>query len=199
MSTRILRAALLTALVVPFAAERAHADIYTWIDASGVVNVSNLAPPPGVRVTNVTHQKGTQSNSAATREAEMQAMKARIRNLELEVELATRPPVPPDYRPAAVDYRPAAVDYRPVPVPVSVPYVSEPMSWPMPYVPSVAPPPANDCPWNCGLAWGSPIYPVYPSVVVVTVPSLRGGHHGHRGHRSTEPRPSPVVNGARRR
>ena len=31
----------------------AHADIFTWVDSSGQVNVSNLDPPAGVVVTNV--------------------------------------------------------------------------------------------------------------------------------------------------
>src|SRR5439155_26380625 len=34
----------------------AYADIYTWVDASGATNVSNLSPPEGVRVTRVTHE-----------------------------------------------------------------------------------------------------------------------------------------------
>ena len=34
----------------------ARADIYTWTDAGGRVNISNLAPPEGARVTSVLHE-----------------------------------------------------------------------------------------------------------------------------------------------
>jgi len=197
MSTRLLVGALLAAAAA-FAVQRAHADIYTWVDAAGTVNVSNLEPPSGVRVTSVTHEqpkKNADGSAVAVREAEMQMMKERIRSLELEVELASRPPA--DYRPAPPDYRPPPVDYRPMPVPV--PYASEPMSWPTPYMTGVAPHPYDDCPWNCGLAWGSPIYPIYPPAVVVVRVPARGGHHGHRGHQSMETQPWRVADGLRRR
>jgi len=199
MLTRMLGRALLAVAAGPLAFHCAYADIYTWVDASGAVNVSNLTPPSGARVTSVTQTpaKGTDSG-AATREAELQAMKERIRNLELEVELATRqpPPVPIDYRPGPTDYRAPPIDYRPAPAPIIVPYASEPMSWPMGYPANVAPQPVSDCPWNCGLAFGSPINPYYaPTVIVVRVPSVRGGHPGHRGRHPFETMPARLAEG----
>ena len=57
MPKRILRGALpmvvttaVTILAAACALPRAHADIYTWTDESGRVNISNLAPPEGARV-----------------------------------------------------------------------------------------------------------------------------------------------------
>jgi hypothetical protein len=51
MSTRLLQAVLLSLIGCGLALRLAHAEIYTWVDPSGTVNVSNLAPPEGVRVT----------------------------------------------------------------------------------------------------------------------------------------------------
>jgi len=50
MDARTLAAAiaLSAAAVAP-----ARADIYTWLDEKGTLNVSNLEPPPGVTVTHV--------------------------------------------------------------------------------------------------------------------------------------------------
>src|SRR5262244_398026 len=42
----------------------AYADIYTWVDASGALNVSNLTPPDGARVLKVIH---TSEESAASK------------------------------------------------------------------------------------------------------------------------------------
>jgi hypothetical protein len=46
---------LILALAVGLAACGAQADIYTWVDAKGTVNISNMEPPDGVHVTKVTH------------------------------------------------------------------------------------------------------------------------------------------------
>src|ERR1700681_4785041 len=88
--TRLLRAALPVVLAATFGLQPAHADLYTWVDASGGVNVSNLAPPAGVRVTNVipaSPPKTTTYDDAreAVRDAEVQALTKRIRQLEDQV------------------------------------------------------------------------------------------------------------------
>src|ERR1700688_2126151 len=90
MLTRILRAALPVVLAGTFGLQPAHADLYTWVDASGGVNVSNLAPPEGVRITNVipaSPPKTTTYDDAreAARDAEVQALTKRIRQLEDQV------------------------------------------------------------------------------------------------------------------
>ena len=71
-----------------FGLQPAHADLYTWVDASGGVNVSNLAPPEGVRITNVIPASPTATHDAreAARDAEVQALTKRVRQLEDEVE-----------------------------------------------------------------------------------------------------------------
>jgi hypothetical protein len=71
----------------------AQADIYTWVDASGATNVSNLSPPEGVRVTHVTHenpQPTARLDTArdAAHDAEIQSLSERVRELQHEVELA---------------------------------------------------------------------------------------------------------------
>ena len=90
----ILRAALLAGACV---VQLAHADIYTWTDESGRVNVSNLAPPEGARVTKVIHESAgkpvARSDAArdALRDAEMRVLAERVKQLQDEVEFAKRP------------------------------------------------------------------------------------------------------------
>ncbi|HWZ70012.1 MAG TPA: DUF4124 domain-containing protein [Casimicrobiaceae bacterium] len=91
MLTRLLRATLPAVLAGTFGMQPAHADLYTWVDASGGVNVSNLAPPEGVRITN--HIPASAPNATtrddareAARDAEVQALTKRVRQLEAEVE-----------------------------------------------------------------------------------------------------------------
>jgi hypothetical protein len=76
-------------LACTFGLQSAHADLYTWVDASGGVNVSNLAPPSGVRVTNVIVASAPKTTNDyardAARDAEVQALKERVRQLEDEI------------------------------------------------------------------------------------------------------------------
>src|SRR5947209_9922280 len=96
MLMRLLRAVLPAALAFTFGLPLAHADIYTWVDASGVVNVSNLAPPEGARVTNIIHASAPkivtpdETTRGAVRQAEVQALAERVLALEDELELAKR-------------------------------------------------------------------------------------------------------------
>jgi hypothetical protein len=87
MLTRLLRVTLPALLAGTFGLEPAHADLYTWVDASGGVNVSNLAPPEGVRITNVIPASPTATHDAreAVRSAEVDALTKRVRQLEDEV------------------------------------------------------------------------------------------------------------------
>jgi hypothetical protein len=89
MRTRLLRAALPAVLAGTFWLPPAHADLYTWVDASGGVNVSNLAPPEGVRITNVipASPPNTARDDAreTVRDAEVQALTKRVRQLEDQV------------------------------------------------------------------------------------------------------------------
>lgn len=83
------------------------AEIYGWIDGSGVVTYSNLPPPRGVAVTQVIHEDpvSPKAQADAAHNAEVSALNDRIRLLEWE---RARPqPVVVDY-PAAAPAPPAA-------------------------------------------------------------------------------------------
>jgi HAMP domain-containing protein len=179
MLTRFLRASLPAILAGTFGLQLAHADIYTWVDASGTINVSNLTPPEGVRVTNTLRASApatpTRDDAArnAARQAEVQALAERVRRLEDEVELATRQAPPP-------------VDYRAIPAPPVVQYVvtPPPVQYAFNVVNMTPPAPAyNGCDptWiNCGPWWFPGIYPA--SVVVVRGPNFRRFPPVHGGH-----------------
>ncbi len=122
MFTHPMRVAFAVVLAGPFGLQLAHADVYTWVDAAGMVNVSNLDPPEGVRVIKtIRAPKTTPREEAArdaARQAEVQALAARVQQLQDEVEQARRqPPVQVEYRamPAPPGY-PPYVDYGPPPV-----------------------------------------------------------------------------------
>jgi uncharacterized protein DUF4124 len=89
-------------------AHAAYADIYTWIDASGGMNVTNLEPPRGARVTKVVRAppaRPQEAESERPREAEVTALTERVRQLEDEIEAARRsapPPAPPVVYPIVV-------------------------------------------------------------------------------------------------
>jgi len=145
----------------------ACADIYTWVDASGTVNISNLSPPEGVRVTHVTREAprhtAMRDDAAreAVRQAELQALADRVRQLENEAESVRLPAPPPQ------------VVYVPVPAPAPVQYQVE-----------VAPPASGECDpaWSsCWGGWGSGFYPA--SVIVVRAPNFHRSPPGHSGHR----------------
>ena len=106
----ILRTALPVLVASTLGQQLAHADIYTWADASGAVNVSNLAPPDGARLIKVTHTSAADAardNAArdAARRAETLALEERVRQLEAEAEARRQAPPqvvyqapPPQYR-----------------------------------------------------------------------------------------------------
>jgi hypothetical protein len=165
MRTRILRVALLavTAAMLPLA----HADIYTWADASGRVNVSNISPPEGVRVISVAHVSpeaaAARDNAVreAARRADTQALEARVRQLEEEAEAAKRPPAP-------------QVVYPPIPAPPPYRIDSVP---PVQYSVYSSPPAYTatsgcDASWaDCGLGWFPNVYS--PSVIFLRGPGFR--------------------------
>src|SRR6185369_4471549 len=108
MSTHLLRKGLPALLAFACGLPVAHAEIYTWTDESGRVNLSNLTPPTGVKVTRVVRESAPKVASATPREevardtlrdAEVQVLAERVRQLQYEVELAKRPvPQPVEYR-----------------------------------------------------------------------------------------------------
>ena len=171
MGTSLLRASLPAMLAATFGLQLAHADIYTWVDASGSINVSNLAPPDGVRVASVMHESApaiaarAEAAREAARQADVQALADRVRQLE-DVELAKGQAPPP-------------VDYRAIPPPPVIQYVVVPP--PAQYAANPAPPANTGCDpaWiDCGL-WGIPgIYPIF----LLRAPNFRHFHPGRGGH-----------------
>jgi hypothetical protein len=190
MGTRLLRASLPAILAGTFGLQLAHADIYTWVDASGSINVSNLAPPDGVRVSTVTHASApataarAEAAREAARQAEVEALAQRVRELEDDVESARRQAPPP-------------VDYRAIPPPPVIQYFVVPPPAQYALNPAL---PANagcDPAWSdCGL-WGfSGIYPT--SVIVLRAPNFRHFHPGRGEHRFTVQPPMRAPGTSRR-
>lgn len=172
MLTRLLRASLPVVLAGTFGLQLAHADIYTWIDASGTINVSNIAPPEGVSVTKITHESPSttatraEAARAASHQAEVQALEERVGQLENEVQLAKSQAIPP-------------VIYQPIPAPPVMQYIADPAPPVSQYVLDTAQPPYAGCAWvGCGW-WAPGIYPV--GVVVLRGANFRGFHHMRGG------------------
>jgi hypothetical protein len=176
MLTHLLRAAFAVVLAGTLGLQLAHADIYTWVDASGTVNVSNLAPPEGARVTKVIHETGPKTTMRddmareAARQAEVQALAIRVQQLQDEVDQARR-------------QSPVQVEYRAIPAPPALPYGAVLASQPVQYADNAVPPTGYGCDgtWaGCGVWWGPGIYPA--NVVVLRAPNFRHFNPVHGGH-----------------
>ena len=175
MVTRLLRIALFLVIVAAFGLQTARADIYTWVDASGSINVSNLAPPDGVRVTSIMRATPPTATSDGTaldpaQQAKTKALEDRVRQLENEVELSRREAPPP-------------VAYQPVFVPPVVQYIVEPPQVFAQYAVNEVPSSNYGCDrgsFNCGLSWTPGFYP--GSVVVFGAPAFRHFRPAPRGH-----------------
>jgi len=183
-----LRAALPATLALAFALP-AHADIYTWVDAAGTTNVSNLAPPDGVRVTKVQRALPAEvvaredAAREAARQAETRALADRVRQLESD---AARAP-PPDYRP-------------PAPPPV-IQYIVEAPQPPMQQSVEITAPAYGGYGYGgygyggygCDPSWFGCWWPgFYPaSVIVVGASSPHQNHPMQHGHSLTGPRLPP--------
>ena len=138
------------AAILALAAPLALADVYTWKDPSGRLNVSNIAPPEGVHVESVVHEDPPKPSPSAllgrdaAHAADVQTLNERVAQLEDEVERAKQqPPLPP------VVYRPAP-SAPPVQVTVNV----------MP--PAPAPVPAYAPPYPVYSGYPYPGYPGLP-------------------------------------
>ena len=190
-----LRLALAAALAGTLGLRSAHADIYTWIDASGSINVSNLTPPDDARTIRVMHENPRPAaTDPAAGDPARQALADRVKQLEREVELAKRPVPPP------ADYAPAPA-YAPMPQAPSVQYTVQyivqapaPPEQPYQYAASDYPPANNngcDSTWgNCGFGWNPGFYP--QSVVVLQQPNFRRIRPSPHG-RPFVPHAAPVL------
>jgi hypothetical protein len=184
MLFRFLRASLPAVLASTVGLQLAHADIYTWVDASGAVNVSNLAPPESAHVTSVIHASAPPAVARdAAKQAEVQALSDRVRQLEDEVQFASR-------------QAPPQVEYRAVPAPPVIQYVINQALPPAQYPVNAAPPTYNGCDamWSeCGLWQGPVIYPT--GVILLRSPSFRHHPPFRDGHQFAVHQPvhSPAV------
>jgi len=184
----LLRISLLAVLAGALGVQAAHADIYTWVDASGAINVSNLAPPDGVTVTHVIRASDPgPGGDQGARDAQVRALTERVGQLEDEVEMAqrqVRPPLPyPAMPPPLVEY---VVNVAPPPVQYEV---NAPPS----------PAPGCDSSWmDCGLGWVPVFYPA--GIVLLRPPYFPRSHPFQGGRRFAAQQPMPhAVSGAWRR
>ena len=192
MHDLLFRATLLMALAGMGASSAAHADVFTWVDKSGRVNVSNLDPPADAHVTSVVHvnaPKVTPAAVDAAREArhraEVTALAEQVRQLQDEVKAAQRPPPAPQprYRVAAappVSY--AAGDWAPD----ASPYAYD--------APPIGAAGCDPSWWGCTPYWG-PGFPT--SVIVLRTPAFHR-FASSRGHRAFAARPPMRRTGAGR-
>ena len=169
----LLRTAMPAILAGALGAPLAHADVYTWTDRSGRLNVSNIAPPEGVHVSRVVREDPPKVRPAApprdtVRDAEMQALTERVGELQAEVDRAQRqPPVP------AVAYR-AVAPAPPVQVVVNVVPPAPAANYAaVPGYPPGCDPTVFGCP-----AFGYPV-----GVVVLKAPRFHRFDHVNRFHR----------------
>jgi len=75
----------------------ARADVFTWLDSAGRMNVSNVEPPEGARVKSVVRTKSRPKDavSESARQAEVAALERRVRELEDEADAARQQSTPP--------------------------------------------------------------------------------------------------------
>ena len=176
---RAIPATMAAALAFAIGPPVASADVYTWTDTKGVVNVSNLAPPDDARVEKVVHDvaRAVVPPPAPVlmpvvdplAQAEVQTLATRVRQLEYEVDFARRQAAAP-------------FDYASLPPPPVMQYAPEPQ---------VQPNYGCDPSWfGCsGFAYGG--YPA--SVVVLAAPNfrrhfpIRNNHHPIAMQRNMHP------------
>jgi hypothetical protein len=185
MHPHFARAALAAILVL--ATPLALADVYTWKDPAGRLNVSNVRPPEGVTIESVVHEdppKVPPGAAARQHDADMQALNERVARLQDEVERAKeqaalppvvyRPtPAPPPVQvnvnvmPAPAVAAPANADYAPSypPYPYAYSY-----GYPYPGYPGL---PRDYCEPT---VFGCPVYGLPVGVVVLSAP------HSHVKH-----------------
>ena len=167
-----------------------HADIYTWVDAAGKLNLSNQPPPEGARVTNVYREDPAarahaEAARAASAREELRALNARVAELERALDKAKEAEAAPT-GPAPVAYVPAPPPPAAYASAMAQTIVAPPASNYLPYAPNY------DCAWVGCFSPGS--FGFYPgSVVVVNAP---GTGHAHRpaGHARPPRRGEPVRN-----
>lgn len=172
MLTRFLSMVSAATTVVILGVPSAQADIYTWVDKSGIVNVSNLAPPEDAKVTKVVHEapKDPAREAAqreALREAELRVLSDRLQQLEEQLEASRRASyMPPAYAPPPVMPYP---DMAPPPAPYIVNVVSQPAA---PYAQPTG---------GCDYSWGDCGFGAWPGFYPATIVVAKGRNHRRYG------------------
>jgi len=164
-------------LAVLLAWTSASADIYTWTDANGKLNLSNRPPPADARITSVYREDpavraSADAAQAAARAEELKALNERVAQLERDLDTASRqPPAPPVVYtlPAAPPVYYPPVIAQTIVVPSAPAYSDCAGSW-------------GDCSFAGNFGW-------YPGGFVVV-----GAPASHRGplHRGSHGRPPPA-------
>jgi Domain of unknown function (DUF4124) len=162
------------------AALPAGADVYSWTDEHGVLNFGNVDPPVGAATSVIVREAPPRPAAAgdATRQAELRALAARVRQLEAELGQDGAPPAyaaPPGVYPPAP--YPAVAAY-PAMVPPQTPaaYPPPPPLWSM----SACDPVFGDCFGGMYPGYLPPTYTVYVSGPL----RQRTGFHRDGGHRA---------------
>jgi hypothetical protein len=194
MLSRFLRLFLPAVLAGAVSLQRAYADIYTWVDTSGTINISNLPPPDGAHVTSVIHSNASAAAAGdppgrdAARDAQVRTLAERVVQLENQVESAQRDVAPP-------------VFYPPVPPPM-VQYITEVQAPSVQYAVNAPSPASYGCDgtsMDCGPGWGPGWVPVfYPASIVVLRPPFfsrpRPPFQGGRHMAVQQPMSAPIGN-----
>jgi hypothetical protein len=145
------------------------ADVYTWIDAKGTTNVSNVPPPAGVRVIGTTHENPAAIARAealhkADQDAQVRALSERVAELERAVGQAERTPPPATFHAAPPDYAPPPAQFTVTTLPYEQPN-------------DIAPP------YGLGCAWAGCPLGFYPAPFVVVSRGFDGRRSfGQRKH-----------------
>jgi hypothetical protein len=190
MESVLVRALFATLLACVCIVQHAHADTYTWTDANGRLNFSNVAPPEGASIENLAHaasprlappDAGARDN---LQQAEVTALASRVRQLESEVVAARR--------------EVAEAAYVAPPPPPMMQYSVMGGSPPAQPAVDLAPLAGGGCDpmWTDCYSWGSPFYPA--SVVVVRPWSGRHFHNVNPGRHYYAHRPGH-ASGAQQR
>jgi hypothetical protein len=169
----------------------ARADIYTWVDASGRTNISNLKPPEGATIKSVAVSPPRDPMAeAAAREAarqEVAALRERVQQLEAENEARRQAAMQPAYFPPPQYAPPPQQPGIEVTVMGSEPtYSGCDYSW-----------------FGCSGFWPGPIYytaPYYASPYYARAKNFqRFNHRGNSGRPPSvvpvnpgRPRPTPI-------
>jgi hypothetical protein len=170
MRNLALPSVLLAIVAGTLTVQTAHADIYTWTDKAGMVNVSNLPPPEGARVTRITREApkdpAREAAREAARQADIRALSERVAQLSAELEQSRREAPPP-------------MAFMPPPV---MAYASPPQS--APYIVNVVSPPAPAYApaGGCDYGWGDcgfGVWPGYYPASVFVTPRGKGLRRGN--------------------